>query len=89
MGDEPLLGAYADKSHRAPFGILPSAEGCGLFYVCLRHDGWELDVQVSWELPVPSAPGSIHPTPTKTLQYRSPQAAERQRGLGGGTILRG
>lgn len=48
----------------------------------------KLDVQVPRELLILSAPGSIHPTLTKMLQYRSPQAAVRRWVLDGGTVPR-
>lgn len=47
------------------------------------------DAQLSRELLILSALGSIRPTLTKMLQYRSPQAAARWWALDGGTVLRG
>lgn len=43
----------------------------------------KLDAQVSWELLILGTPGSTHPTLTKMLQYRKPQAAVRQWGFDG------
>lgn len=85
MSVKLLLKSYAVKSRSAPFRILPSADGCGLSYACLRPHGWE--IRHPGLLGAADPERLTHPTLTKMLQDRKPQAAVRQWGFDGGTVL--